>query len=61
MSVSLGILGQPRVTVTVPSEQCDSIQTMRAATRRFASQGARVVTLVPRRDGEGWKKQKGTE
>lgn len=58
MSVSLGILGQPRVTVTVPSEPYhDSAQTMRAAVRRFASQGARVVTLVPRRDGEGWKKE----
>ena len=58
MSVTLGLLNQPRVTVTVPSEPCDPIMSMRAATRRFASQGAREMTLVPCRDGEGWTVEK---
>ena len=60
MSVTLGILGvSPRITITVPQERgTDPINTMRAATRRFASSGARHVTLIPRRDGEGWVQKK---
>ena len=55
MSVTLGILGvSPNITITVPKDGGDSIQTMHAARRRFASYGAERVTLIPRRDGEGW-------
>ena len=61
MSVTLGILGlSPRITVTVPRVrgEYDSADTMRKARRRFASYGAERVTLIPRRDGEGWTTKK---
>ena len=56
-NVTLGILGiSPNITITVPQwkGEMDSVQTMHAARRRFASYGAERVTLIPRRDGEGW-------
>lgn len=53
-NVTLGILGvSPRITITVPKDG-DPIQAMHEARRRFASSGAERVTLVPKRDGEGW-------
>ena len=57
MSVTLGILGvSPNITITVPNTTIDGdpIQAMHSARRRFASYGAERVTLIPRRDGEGW-------
>ena len=55
--VTLGILGlSPRITLTVPNYG-DPVQAMHSARRRFASQGAERVTLVPRRNGEGWKQK----
>jgi len=62
MSVTLGILGaDTRITITVPSiKGSSSITTMHAARRRFASYGAERVTLIPRRDGEGWTKKRPT-
>ena len=55
-NVTLGILGaSPRITITVPQVKgVDPIRTMHAARQRFASYGAERVTLIPRRDGEGW-------
>jgi len=59
MSVTFGILGaSPRITVTVPEVKGgDPFAAMHSARRRFASYGAERVTLIPRRDGEGWKKK----
>ena len=56
MSLTLGILGaHPNITITVPYPKGDDpIQAMHIARRRFASYGAERVTLIPRRDGEGW-------
>ncbi len=60
MSVTLGILGaSPNITITVPSDKGrDPIYTMHSARRRYSSYGAERVTLIPRRDGEGWQKKK---
>jgi len=58
MSLTLGILELgPRVTLTVAGRDgalTDPIAIMRKAKRRFAYQGADHITLIPRRDGEGW-------
>ncbi len=55
-NVTLGVLEVgPRITVTVPCVNgVDPAIAMRAAKRRFAHQGASHITLIPRRDGEGW-------
>lgn len=61
MSVTLGILGvSPRITLTVPQLGGDPVQAMHSARRRFANQGAERVTLVPRREGEGWNVKRPT-
>ncbi len=62
MPVTLGILGaSPRITITVPTiKGASSITAMHAARQRFASYGAERVTLIPRRDGEGWVKKRPT-
>ncbi len=53
-----GLLGvDARVTVSIHAKG-DPIYEMKAATRRFAQQGARQCTLVPRRNGKGWAKKK---
>jgi hypothetical protein len=55
MTVSLRLLGVPNVTVQVPSLFNDPAPVvMRKANKRFAEQGARKITLVPCRNGEGW-------
>ena len=58
-NVTLGILEvSPRITITTPAILGDTPQAcMHKARRRFASQGASRVTLVPKRDGEGWVKK----
>jgi hypothetical protein len=61
MSVTLGILGLDNVTITTPAIDGDTPQAcMHKARRRYATQGGSRVTLVPKRDGEGWtiKKEK---
>ncbi len=60
MSVTLAILGaNPNITITVPNAPFggDPIQAMHSARRRYASYGAEKMTLIPRRDGEGWQKK----
>jgi len=59
-NVTLGVLEVgPRITVTVPCVRGgDPIIAMRAAKRRFASQGADHITLIPHRKGEGWNVKK---
>ena len=60
---TLGLLNiDPKVTVSVFSDPIYSnegaIREMKAANRRFAQQGAREITLIPRRNGKGWAKRK---
>jgi hypothetical protein len=60
MTISVNILETPRVTVILASQKGrEPIDTMREATRRFANQGARNITLVPNRSGDGWVRKEG--
>jgi len=55
---TLGLLNiDPKVTVSVFSKG-DPIYEMKAANRRFAQQGAREISLIPRRGGKGWARKK---
>jgi len=54
--VTTSILGVPNVSVQVQNldRDGDPFNSMRMAGRRFASQGAREITLIPDRTGTGW-------
>ena len=57
MTVSLNILNVPNCTLTVPMRNGgDPVLEMRHANRRIAQQGAREVSLVPNRTGDGWSR-----
>ena len=59
MNVSMNILNTTRCTLTVPMPKGgDPVREMRFATKRIAQQGAREVTLVPNRHGQGWDKKR---
>lgn len=56
--IDLNILGIEGVTVTVPTDNTvPPEKAMHSAKKRYASQGAERVTLVPCRNGRGWKKK----
>lgn len=56
--IDLNILGVEGVTVAVPQvKDMTPEKTMHSAKKRYASQGAERVTLVPCRNGRGWKRK----
>jgi len=64
-TVELGVIGVSNVTVTTfpingDKGGFDPTAVLRGATRRYSSQGAREVSLHPKRGGQGWKVTKGT-
>lgn len=67
MAVDLKILGVEGVSLTVPNitlpdhggqfAPLPPEKVMHQAKKRYAEQGAEQITLIPNRDGNGWKKK----
>lgn len=59
MAVDMQILGIKGVSLIVPNIPYEDTpqKVLHGAKKRYASQGAERVTLVPKRSGQGWVKK----